>query len=238
MYLEEIVSLTDYLANAKRTLDEICKHLVIHTFKELTPRAIYVGQVEPNGMLALRSSFGFDPTYISQWQQIPLTVNIPITEAIRNDQALIFNSQDDFFTQYPEVNELGTIDRDWSSCIASPVQTLGAYFLVLNGSPSQGSELELFLKLIGHLLAIQFQENVPVYTYNSRVEPRLVRLSQRQELIKDLLEKGFTNYHIAQEIGFSESLVRQETIAIYSAMKVSGRKELMKLAESNINSMV
>jgi DNA-binding NarL/FixJ family response regulator len=57
-------------------------------------------------------------------------------------------------------------------------------------------------------------------------------LTSRQELIRDLLVKGFSNPYIAQEIGYSESLVRQETIIIYATMRVSGRKELMNLLES------
>jgi DNA-binding NarL/FixJ family response regulator len=47
----------------------------------------------------------------------------------------------------------------------------------------------------------------------------------------NLLAKGFTNAQIAQEIGYSESLVRQETIAIYAALRVSGRREHIKSVE-------
>jgi DNA-binding NarL/FixJ family response regulator len=42
------------------------------------------------------------------------------------------------------------------------------------------------------------------------------------------MEKGFTNPAIAAEIGYSESLVRQETMAIYSLLDISGRKELLE----------
>ena len=46
-------------------------------------------------------------------------------------------------------------------------------------------------------------------------------------LIKVWIEKGMTNSEIAQEIGYSESLVRHETIEIYAKLNVSGRKELL-----------
>jgi DNA-binding NarL/FixJ family response regulator len=49
-------------------------------------------------------------------------------------------------------------------------------------------------------------------------------------VILKLILKGLTNIQIGEEIGFSESLVRQESIAIYSALKVSGRKELLENA--------
>jgi DNA-binding NarL/FixJ family response regulator len=52
-------------------------------------------------------------------------------------------------------------------------------------------------------------------------------------LIKKLMENGYTNIAIANEIGYSESLVKQETMAVFSILKVSGRKELLNYAETN-----
>ena len=54
----------------------------------------------------------------------------------------------------------------------------------------------------------------------------------RQMLIKKLIENGYTNIAIANEIGYSESLVKQETMAIYSALNIAGRKELLKFSET------
>jgi DNA-binding NarL/FixJ family response regulator len=45
-----------------------------------------------------------------------------------------------------------------------------------------------------------------------------------------MLSKGATNSEIALEIGYSESLIRQETIEIYRTLGVSGRKELITAA--------
>lgn len=233
MYIEHIASFTDYLANARRSLDEICKYLVLHTFKNLQPSAIYLGEVVSDGHLELRSSFGFETKYISQWTKIPLTLNIPLTYALRNEECII-HTRDEFFGDYPQLDELGTIDSKWEHCIASPIQSRGAYFLVLNGTPQRDEEFDFFLKSVGHLLALQLQKGSHEAHLVERVEAVPTRLTARQELIRDLLVKGFTNYHIAQEIGYSESLVRQETIAIYSVMHVSGRKELMKAMESEV----
>jgi DNA-binding NarL/FixJ family response regulator len=41
------------------------------------------------------------------------------------------------------------------------------------------------------------------------------------------MENGYTNIAIANEIGFSDSLVKQETMTIYSLLNISGRKELL-----------
>ena len=53
-------------------------------------------------------------------------------------------------------------------------------------------------------------------------------LTNREQVILGLIITGATNIEIAGEIGFSESLVRQETIAIYNLLGVSGRKEILE----------
>lgn len=53
-------------------------------------------------------------------------------------------------------------------------------------------------------------------------------LTSRQKLIYDAMVKGYTNRRISEEIGFSESLVRQETVRIFKYFNVSGRNELLK----------
>lgn len=50
-------------------------------------------------------------------------------------------------------------------------------------------------------------------------------LSPRQHRILQLMAKGMTNGQIARVLAFSESTVRQETMAIYRALKVPGRTE-------------
>lgn len=237
MYMERITAFTDYLANGRRSLNDVCKFLTLNTFKDFRPQAIYLGQIESDGNLVLKSSFGFDPKYISQWERIPLTFNVPVIEAIRNDQAYVFNSQEELFGQYPDIDNLGIVSRDWVSCIACPAQSLGAYFVVMNESASVCPEFNSFIKAIGNLLALQLQEMPPVFESKARTAANSSSLptkplTTRQELIKDLLIKGFTNPQIAAEIGFSESLIRQETIAIYAHMRVSGRVELMKVMEA------
>ena len=52
------------------------------------------------------------------------------------------------------------------------------------------------------------------------------RLTERQEVILQMIELGDTNAVIATKMGYSESLIRQETIAIYRKLGIEGRKDL------------
>ncbi len=55
-------------------------------------------------------------------------------------------------------------------------------------------------------------------------------LSDRQLRILALMAKGLTNSQISKRVGFSESTVRQETMAIYRYFGVGGRREAVRLA--------
>lgn len=52
------------------------------------------------------------------------------------------------------------------------------------------------------------------------------KLSERQELILEMMKSGMTNNAIADRLGYSESLIRQETMAIYLKLGINGRREI------------
>ena len=51
-------------------------------------------------------------------------------------------------------------------------------------------------------------------------------LTARQEEILKMIRAGETNDEIAEKIGYSASLVKQETMLIYSKLGISGRRDL------------
>jgi DNA-binding NarL/FixJ family response regulator len=61
-----------------------------------------------------------------------------------------------------------------------------------------------------------------------------VPLSDRQFVIAGFLEQGFNNAQIAAEMGYSESLIRQETVAIYRKLQVTGRKAMQAIRTLNL----
>ena len=58
------------------------------------------------------------------------------------------------------------------------------------------------------------------------------QLSQRQISILRGMVEGKTNHELANELGFSVSTIRHETMRIYQALAVSDRKEAAKKALS------
>lgn len=235
MYMKQLASLTEYLAGARRDVDEICRHLILDTFQAINPRSIYLGEIESAGEIRMRASFGYNPLQIERWGRIPLNANIPLTDAVVRNKCIVIPSQKEFFDKYPAVRDLGEIDLEWKSAIAVPILPIGAFFLVLHGDPREDSEFDSFLRAVGHLLVIAMrnQSDTIFDTSNPRSAERIrpASLTPRQEIITELIAKGYTNMEISREIGYSESLIRQETIAIYAFKNVSGRKELIRKME-------
>ena len=52
-------------------------------------------------------------------------------------------------------------------------------------------------------------------------------LTTRQSQILELIRAGLTNVTIAAQLGYSESLIKQETIVIYQKLGIEGRKEIV-----------
>ena len=228
MFTKEILGLSDFLAQTRRTLDELCEFLAVVTFSFLSPRALYIGEIASDGYIDLRSSFGLDEFSVARWSRIPMTIHIPLTESIAKDKCVLVPNPKVFLKSYPDLKELGEIDTNWRNSLAVPIQRRGAYYLVLHGEPTMSEEFEHLLRSVGNLILIHLREVHPLQEKTAVKISTATKLTTRQTLIHNLLIHGYTNPEIAREIGYSESLVRQETIAIYAFLGVSGRKELIR----------
>ncbi len=232
MYLESVSKLANYLTTPGRNLGEICKFLILETFAHLHPRSIYLAEVIDDGHISHLANFGFDRNVVQNWGKFPLSVHIPITDAVKRSACIILSSQEESFIKYPALRNIPDYDSNWKSFISCPMQQYGAYTLVLDKEAPLDNYFEQFIKTVGTLIALhqvrQFSQAVPVFQRpRDSVVKQGMMLTPRQERIKVWIEKGMTNSEIAQEIGYSESLVRHETIEIYAKLNVSGRKELL-----------
>jgi DNA-binding CsgD family transcriptional regulator len=63
--------------------------------------------------------------------------------------------------------------------------------------------------------------------------PAVGDLTARQLRVLSLMAKGMTNGQIARVLAFSESTVRQETMAIYRILQVKGRAEAIEFGRNH-----
>jgi DNA-binding CsgD family transcriptional regulator len=235
MFLKQATELANFLTGSSRSAEEIAKFLVLKTFASYSPTALYIAEITDDGYLSPTGGFGFEKTAIANWGRFPLTMHIAITDSVRNDRCIIIDSVEEFFERYPIVHQLGDFSTDWGAVMAWPILPYGVGFSFLQTAPTKSDEFENFLRLVGAVVALYVlgkSDSSPVPEFRStRSEKKApTNLSPRQKIILEMLSKGATNGEMALEIGYSESLIRQETIEIYRILGVSGRKELITSA--------
>jgi len=235
VFLKNAAELTAYLAGGDPSGEDIARHFVLKSFAELSPTALYMAELSDDGYVTPVAAFGFDRVALASWGKFPLSTQIPITEAVRNDRCVLIDSAEELLQRYPIIGEMEDVSYDWASVLALPMLPFGVAFAVLGSTPTWDEELELYLRLVGsvvalHLIRVRRLKEIPEFRRGKTSKPSGIELSSRQKVILEMLSKGATNSEIALEIGYSESLIRQETIEIYRTLGVSGRKELITAA--------
>ena len=214
------------------SISEVCKFLVLNVFTNMKATAAYAAEITTDGFIAPVGSFGLPEKTITSWGNIPLTVQAPLTDAVKKDKIILLK-REEAFDKYPALSGYKGIPEVWESYLVCPTLPHGLIALTLDTSPKLSRETEEFLRTVSSLVSLHHQKDKlkPRMKSNgetSRSSSKNGALTERQLLIKNLMEKGFSNPQIAAEIGYSESLVRQETMAIFAVLKISGRRDLLE----------
>ena len=159
MYLEKVAPLATYLTKPNRTLQEICRFLVLETFSEFDPRAIYVAKLVDENQISHTANFGYELSDITRRGALPLTVHIPITDAIRSSSSLILNGQEESLEKYPLLRQFSDFKGEWQSFISCPIDSFGGYSLILHKAAPENHSFESFLSTVGHLISMHQVNN-------------------------------------------------------------------------------
>lgn len=204
---------------------------------------VYLGRLDHDGIFRTAATFGYSNDSSAQNYEIPITANRPMPHAFRSSRTII-GTRDEIKANYPEVQDLDP-SNNWSSIAAVPMTNGGYVFVFLLQNTMEDPEFfEGYFSLIGSLLSFYRIETsrfsslpgtsdlneVSKHPQNSQISMKGKPLTERQKRILDLIIEGFTNHQIASRVGFSESLVRQETVIIYSKLGIRGRKDLPELS--------
>ena len=214
------------------SISDVCKFLVLNVFTTIRASAVYAGEITKDGYIAPIGSFGLPEKTVTSWGNIPLTLHAPLTDSVKQNKIILLK-RENAFEKYPALKSYEGIPEVWESYLVCPTLPHGLLALTLDSSPKLSREFEEFLRTVSALVTLHSQKNnLKLKTKgngeNKRNTDKNGALNERQLLIRNLMEKGFSNPQIAREIGYSESLVRQETMAIFATLKVSGRKELLE----------
>jgi DNA-binding NarL/FixJ family response regulator len=240
--LRKIQDFADYLALNPISYDEIMKFLVINTFSEQEFFIGYIAELLETGIICSLGSFGMTQEAFDSIPEVPITMKFPLNESIRSKHVVLDLHDSDYYDKYPLLKEI-KVEVVWVTSVNLPVLPVGGMGFYSSIAIELTESLLVFFTAISSLLGL-YASRLPEKVVKELVKDKVVvnlggaTLTDRQLVIAGFLENGFTNKHIGEEIGFSESLIRQETVAIYRKLNVSGRKAMQAIQILRLESLV
>lgn len=232
MLLSQVEKLIRYVMSPGISRADLCRFLVLETFAHTKTVAIYTAEITVDGYIAPIGTFGIPTQVVAGWGNISLSVDAPFTEAVKTNKVILLK-RDESLEKYPSLANYEGIPQKWESYLVCPILPHGLIALTLDSTPKLDHQFDLFLRTVGaivmhHFYNSQIRVEKNIHGNRTHSGKKLGALSERQVTIMHLMENGLSNPAIATQIGYSESLVRQETMAIFSTLNVSGRKELIE----------
>ena len=218
--------------------NELCALLATRVCPEGELAKVYLAKLDQDGLFKGLASFGYARESKIHEYKVGLVRSVPMPDAYLRSEVIVFN-KDELAIRYPEFK---TVDErsPWESMAITPTLGMGLVFVFRLQVPlAAGVSTQLYFEAIANLLSFYRKEcnqqsfgqvaptRIEVSTNEHNVDELRNRpLTKRQRTILAFIQEGLTNSQIANEIGYSESLVRQESILIYSKMGIRGRVDL------------
>lgn len=236
---DRMVTLLSYLAS-KPTLDEVAQFFVLDSFREHKPRASLISVFDSSGNVSTAGSFGYPPDVVRALKRMSLWDRSPAVDAIRDGEPIVLNDRSSLVGEYPWLeNHDGLLNPTIAWPLTLGTQRLGSLQLQFADSVKYDDVAPTFTATTPILgLYLSLRSSVPTMSEGERPtsSPRSgngqveTELTARQLRILHLLAEGLTNPQIAARIGFSDSTVRQETMAIYRFLGADGRRDAVHIA--------
>jgi DNA-binding CsgD family transcriptional regulator len=205
------------------TSDEITRSLVMEYMAPLGACCARIGRLHENDSLEFLGEYGFDAGKAKQ------TFPSEVWRSWENDEALI---------------ALGKNAEPWNrakNLLMIQLRERGAIhgYLVIRFSDSITDTAHVeevarnYAVALGLYLSLLHQTSGSASrVLQDRGDTSSDQLTPRQISILRGMVEGKTNHELANELGFSVSTIRHETMRIYQALSVSDRKEAAKKALS------
>ena len=219
-HLDKLLLITQILAQ-KPTLEQLCQFLSINHCPSGEVSRVYFAKISKDQILTIEAMHGFEPENCFVGKEFPVEIGRPSGRAIIENQMIIEKNSPEYYVKYPAIRNQ-PLPYPWNSQISIPINN--QYFMQCGRYVDMTEEDELFYKNLQSLMQIYFSQigKVSLEIGDLFGKP----LTARKEEILKMIKNGETNEAIADKIGYSASLVKQETMLIYSKLGISGRRDL------------
>jgi DNA-binding CsgD family transcriptional regulator len=240
--LEIITDFTIFLQNKGLTIQDICQYLVTVSLKDYGFYSSVFGEMQKNGQVRITSHFGADPKDVEAWQDMSFEMKTPVNDCLRENRMVWINTLPSYSQEYELLNSLPTDDR-LKTLVVFPMRgsthLLGAISFLSSKKIELETEIELLIKSLCYLTVLKMEVNSKSNTKlmvsqngeNLFNNGNLSKLTPRQKKIFEMLIEKKTNKEIADELIYSVSTIKQETMAIYEKLGIRGREDSYLLQE-------
>jgi DNA-binding NarL/FixJ family response regulator len=169
-------------------------------------------------------------------------IKTPVNDCLRENRIVWINTLPNYSQDYELLNSL-PVDNKLKTLVAFPLRgsshLLGAISILSSKKIELDTEIELLIKSLCHMTALRME-----ITSNSKPKSKestnggspinnsnLSQLTPRQKKILEMLIEKKTNKEIADELIYSVSTIKQETISIYEKLGLRGREDSYLLQE-------
>lgn len=222
------------------TPEELCRLLAQQICPSGEVAKVFMGELGSDGIFRTVASFGYSTESSIEQYEVGLDKSVPMPDAYLRGEVIVYNKAE-FMQAYPDFKTKDP-HSPWEA--AALVPTIGKRFVFvfrLQKALLNLTNAKYYFRTVAAILSLyQTKENGRYAEKRGKTQEieseNLVRprselrgraLTERQGVILGYIKEGLTNPQIADLLKYSESLIRQETVIIYSKLGVSGRRELL-----------
>ena len=220
IHLHKLLIITQILAT-KPTLEQLCHFLSDNHCPSGEVSRVYFAKISKNNSLTIEAAHGFEPENCYVGKEFPIEMGRPSGRSILENNLIIEVNTPEYYVKYPAIRNQ-PIPYPWNSQVSIPIND--NYFMQCGRYADMAEGDEIFYQNLQSLMQIYFSKigKVSLEIGDLFGKP----LTPRQDEILNLMRAGKTNEEIAAKIGYSSSLVKQETMLIFSKLGISGRRDL------------
>ncbi len=233
--LAKIKSLLDFLRTGRPSLADIMKFITLDTLYDFSAISTFLNIVRLDGSIHIPSGYGYNPEVLQLIPDRYISVDKPANRFLRTATIGECGGIDSFLFSGPDYAH-ALFPRGFEYSVSWPIPGVGSVLTFCSKMNELTVEKEEFLLIVGSILSLELaqvrsSEGLGRSTTKTGIGPHY-SLTPRQWDVLAGIRRGLTNAEVSVQLGFSESLIRQETVQIYRKLGVSGRKEIL---ESNID---
>ena len=193
-----------------------------------------MGRLDEDQVVRTEASFGYSVEMNPRNIEKPLEAKTPMPAAVR-EKRIIIADVETLMKDFPEYQPHDNVSP-WKSSVFLPTTTEFVYVFHLQNEITRTSLTESYFHCLSQILSLyQYRSSDEIDTRSKAHKLETPSppdsmygksLTERQSQILNLIKRRMTNSAIASQIGYSDSLVRRETIIIYAKLGIRGRRDL------------